>query len=154
MSFLSMAQYFISEELRLELNDVDKLTEERLDEVLDAFMKDFTAGAAEANGWPVGFSAYKVAKAAVNAYTRILVKKQPGLRVKWAHPGFVKTDLNKLAGLLTPEQGASNVVKGGAAACRRYNRQILRSRPGGAVRVMKKARPGTADGRPYVANTY
>jgi (+)-neomenthol dehydrogenase len=109
--FLSTAQYFISEELRQELNDVDKLTEERLDEVLDAFMKDFTAGAAEANGWPVGFSAYKVAKAAVNAYTRMLSKRQPSLRVNCAHPSFVKTDMNKLTDLLRPEQGASNVVK-------------------------------------------
>nr|XP_034604997.1 short-chain dehydrogenase/reductase 2b-like isoform X1 [Setaria viridis] len=107
---LSM-QYFVSEELKHELNDVDTLTEERLDEVLDAFMKDFTAGAAEANGWPVAFSAYKVTKAAVNAYTRILARRHLDLRVNCAHPGFVKTDMNKLAGLLTPEEGARNVVK-------------------------------------------
>ena len=106
---LSM-QYFVSEELKQELKDVGKLSEERLDEVLGAFMEDFTAGAVEARGWPVGFSAYKVAKAAVNAYTRVLARRHPELRVNCAHPGFVKTDMNRLAGLLTPEQGARNVV--------------------------------------------
>ena len=106
---LSM-QYFVSEELKQELNDAGKLSEERLDEVLGAFMEDFTAGAVEARGWPVGFSAYKVAKAAVNAYTRVLARRHPELRVNCAHPGFVKTDMNRLAGLLTPEQGARNVV--------------------------------------------
>ena len=106
---LSM-QYFVSEELKQELKDVGKLSEERLDELLGAFMEDFTAGAVEARGWPVGFSAYKVAKAAVNAYTRVLARRHPELRVNCAHPGFVKTDMNRLAGLLTPEQGARNVV--------------------------------------------
>ncbi|KAK8448640.1 hypothetical protein SEVIR_7G070200v4 [Setaria viridis] len=110
-SVIGQLRYFVSEELKHELNDVDTLTEERLDEVLDAFMKDFTAGAAEANGWPVAFSAYKVTKAAVNAYTRILARRHLDLRVNCAHPGFVKTDMNKLAGLLTPEEGARNVVK-------------------------------------------
>ncbi|CAN6227746.1 unnamed protein product [Urochloa humidicola] len=110
-SVIGQLRYFNSEELKQELNDVDKLSEKRLDEMLSLFMKDFTAGTVGENGWPVGFSAYKVAKAAVNAYTRILARRHPGLRVNCVHPGFVKTDMNKLAGLLTPEQGASNVVK-------------------------------------------
>ncbi|CAN6270539.1 unnamed protein product [Urochloa humidicola] len=110
-SVIGQLRYFNSEELKQELNGVDKLNEKRLDEMLGSFMKDFTAGTVEANGWPVGFSAYKVAKAAVNAYTRILARRHPGLHVNCVHPGFVKTDMNKLAGLLTPEQGASNVVK-------------------------------------------
>ncbi|CAL5017528.1 unnamed protein product [Urochloa decumbens] len=110
-SVIGQLRYFNSEELKQELNDAGRLTEEKLDEILSSFMKDFTAGAVEANGWPVGFSAYKVAKAAMNAYTRILARRHPGLRVNCVHPGFVKTDMNKLAGLLTPEQGAGNVMK-------------------------------------------
>ncbi|KAG2610163.1 (+)-neomenthol dehydrogenase-like [Panicum virgatum] len=109
-SVIGQLRYFVSEELKQELKDVGKLSEERLDELLGAFMEDFTAGAVEARGWPVGFSAYKVAKAAVNAYTRVLARRHPELRVNCAHPGFVKTDMNRLAGLLTPEQGARNVV--------------------------------------------
>ena len=62
-------QHFSSEELKQELNDVEKLTEERLDEVLATFLSDFDAGEAEARGWPAAFAAYKVAKAAMNAYS-------------------------------------------------------------------------------------
>ena len=41
---------------------MEKLTEERLDEVLAVFLRDFEAGAVEARGWPMYCSAYKVAK--------------------------------------------------------------------------------------------
>jgi (+)-neomenthol dehydrogenase len=37
-------QYFRNEELKQELYNVDKLTEERLDELLDMFLKDFAGG--------------------------------------------------------------------------------------------------------------
>lgn len=100
-----------NEELRQELNDVEKLTEERLDEVLAAYLRDFDAGEVGARGWPMDFSAYKVAKVAMNAYTRILARSHPGLRVNCAHPGYVSTDMTVHTGPLTPEQGAANVVK-------------------------------------------
>ncbi|KAF8704011.1 hypothetical protein HU200_031495 [Digitaria exilis] len=102
---------FRNEQLKQELNDVEKLTEGRLDELLAMFLEDFEAGEAEARGWPMYFSAYKVAKAAMNAYSRILARKHPELRINCAHPGYVKTDLTLHSGLLTPEEGASNVVK-------------------------------------------
>ncbi|KAF8702814.1 hypothetical protein HU200_032647 [Digitaria exilis] len=108
--FLRM-QHFRNEELEQELNDVDKLTEERLDELLAMFLKDSEAGEAKARGWPMYFSAYKVAKAAMNAYSRVLARKHPKLRINCVHPGYVKTDLTRHLGLLTPEEGASNVVK-------------------------------------------
>jgi (+)-neomenthol dehydrogenase len=104
-------QHFINEELKQELNDVEKLTEERLDEVLAMFLNDFEAGEVEARGWPSAFAAYKVAKAAMNAYSRVLARRHPALRVNCAHPGYVKTDMTRHSGLLTPEEGASNVVK-------------------------------------------
>ena len=104
-------QLFSNEELKQELNDVVNLTEERLDELLDMFLEDFKAGAVEARGWPATFAAYKVAKAALNAYSRILATKQPALRVNCVHPGYVKTDMTIHSGLLTPEEGASNVMK-------------------------------------------
>ena len=90
---------------------MEKLTEERLDEVLAVFLRDFEAGAVEARGWPIYCSAYKVAKAAMNAYSRILAAKQPALRVNCVHPGYIKTDITLHSGLLTPEEGAGNVVK-------------------------------------------
>ncbi|GFP93031.1 (+)-neomenthol dehydrogenase, partial [Phtheirospermum japonicum] len=62
------------------LKDVDNLTEEKIDEVLDVFLKDFKEGSLEAKGWPKIFSAYIVSKAVMNAYTRILAKKHTGFR--------------------------------------------------------------------------
>ncbi|XP_051194698.1 salutaridine reductase isoform X2 [Lolium perenne] len=100
-----------NEEVRQELNDIDSLTEKRLDELLDKFLKDFEAGALEARGWSTGFAAYKMAKAAMNAYSRILANRYPELRVNCAHPGYAKTDMTMSSGVLTPEEGARNVVK-------------------------------------------
>nr|CAB3485235.1 unnamed protein product [Digitaria exilis] len=110
-SDFGLLSLFRNEQLKQELNDVEKLTEGRLDELLAMFLEDFEAGEAEARGWPMYFSAYKVAKAAMNAYSRILARKHPELRINCAHPGYVKTDLTLHSGLLTPEEGASNVVK-------------------------------------------
>uniref|UniRef100_A0A0E0H3I1 Uncharacterized protein n=1 Tax=Oryza nivara TaxID=4536 RepID=A0A0E0H3I1_ORYNI len=103
-------QFFTNEELKRELNDTDSLSEERLDELLGMFVRDFEAGAVAERGWPTEFSAYKVAKAAMSAYARILARKRPALRVNCVDPGYVKTDLTRNSGLLTPEEGASRVV--------------------------------------------
>ncbi|KAF8702812.1 hypothetical protein HU200_032644 [Digitaria exilis] len=99
-------------QLRRELNDIDNLTKERLDELLDMFLKDFEADKVDSRGWPKYFSAYKVAKASMNAYSRILAREHPELRVNCVHPGYVRTDMTIHSGLLTPEEGASRVVTG------------------------------------------
>ncbi|KAF7010016.1 hypothetical protein CFC21_024490 [Triticum aestivum] len=109
-SNFGLLSFFRNEELKQELNDVDNLTEEGLDELLAMFLKDFESGGAEARGWPAEFSAYKVAKAAMNAYSRILAKRHPELRVNCAHPGYVKTDITRNSGILTPEEGARNIT--------------------------------------------
>ncbi|TVU15090.1 hypothetical protein EJB05_38592, partial [Eragrostis curvula] len=110
-SGFGLLRYFISEGLKQELNDADNLTEERLDELLQTFLEDFEADALEVRGWPREFSSYKVAKAAMNAYSRVLARRYPLLRINCAHPGYVKTDMTRNSGLLTPQEGASNVVK-------------------------------------------
>ncbi|TVU15101.1 hypothetical protein EJB05_38603 [Eragrostis curvula] len=111
-SGFGLLRNFNSEELRKEFDDVDNLTERRLDELLDLFLEDFKVNLVEAHGWPTGgSSAYKVAKAALNAYTRILAKKYPALRINCLTPGYVKTDISMHMGVLTPEEGASNPVK-------------------------------------------
>ena len=104
-------QFFRNEELKQELNDVGSLTEERLDELLAMFLTDFEAGKVDARGWPAAFTAYKVAKAALNAYSRILAAKQTALRVNCVHPGYIKTDMTIHSGLLTPEEGGRRVVE-------------------------------------------
>lgn len=108
---MHMMQLFGSEELKQELNNVENLTEERLDALLTKFLTDYETGALESQGWPVAFSAYKVAKAAMNAYSRILARRQPELRVNCSHPGFVKTDFAMNSGVLSPEEGAANVTR-------------------------------------------
>ncbi|KAF7002598.1 hypothetical protein CFC21_018070 [Triticum aestivum] len=109
---LLRALNFNSEELKKEFDDIDNLTEKRLEELLDLFLEDFNANLIEAHGWPTGgSSAYKVAKAALNAYTRILAKRFPAMRINCLTPGFVKSDMSMHMGELTLEEGASNLVK-------------------------------------------
>ncbi|XP_051202871.1 salutaridine reductase isoform X2 [Lolium perenne] len=110
-NYYGTKQQFRNEELTQELNDIDQLTEKRLDELLDMFLKDFEAGRVQVRGWPAEFPAYKVAKAAMNAYSRILARRHPALCVNCADPGFTSTDMTLNTGLLTPEEGARNIVK-------------------------------------------
>ncbi|KAK4411353.1 (+)-neomenthol dehydrogenase [Sesamum angolense] len=93
------------------LNDAENLTEERIDQVLNEFLKDFKEGSQEAKGWPKYFGAYIVSKAALNAYTRILAKKYPSFRINSVCPGYVKTDINFNTGYLTVEEGGESLVR-------------------------------------------
>ncbi|KAJ9681564.1 hypothetical protein PVL29_020436 [Vitis rotundifolia] len=92
------------------LSDAQNLTEERVDEVLKEFLKDFKEGLLEAHSWPSFLSAYIVSKAALNAYTRILARKYPTFCINCVCPGFVKTDMNYNNGILTVEEGAESPV--------------------------------------------
>ncbi|XP_059636092.1 (+)-neomenthol dehydrogenase-like [Cornus florida] len=104
------------------LSDVENLIEERVDEVLNMFLKDFKESI-ETKGWPAFLSAGKISKAALNAYTRILAKKYPTFCINCVCPGFVKTDINCNTGILTVEEGAEIPVKlsllphGGPSGC-------------------------------------
>jgi (+)-neomenthol dehydrogenase len=92
-------------------DDVENLTEERIDKVLIDFIKDFKEGSVENKGWPTIMSAYIVSKAALNSYTRILAKKYPNMCINCVCPGYVKTDFTKNTGLLRVDQGAASVVR-------------------------------------------
>ncbi|KAL7158663.1 hypothetical protein ABFS83_02G159300 [Erythranthe nasuta] len=93
------------------LNDAEKLTEERIDEVLNMFLKDLKDGVLEGKGWPELFAAYILSKAAMNAHTRILAKKYPSFRINCVCPGYVKTEINYSTGALSAEEGAESPVK-------------------------------------------
>ncbi|XVE77094.1 hypothetical protein DITRI_Ditri13aG0034600 [Diplodiscus trichospermus] len=93
------------------LSDGENLTEEKVDEVLSEYMKDFKEGSLEAKGWPAFMSTYILSKAAMNAYTRILAKKYPDFCINCVCPGFVKTDINYNCGILTVEEGAESPVR-------------------------------------------
>lgn len=108
-SGLGQIKFIPSDEIKKVLSD-DGLTEERLFELSNCFLKDFKEGRLEAVGWPTFTAAYKVSKALVNAYTRILAKKNPSLCINCVGPGFTKTDLNLHTGFLTTEEAAKGPV--------------------------------------------
>ncbi|MBA0674676.1 hypothetical protein Goari_016259 [Gossypium aridum] len=56
------------ESIRNELGDIENLTEEKLDGILQIFLKDFKDNALEANGWPLMLPAYSMSKVVLNAY--------------------------------------------------------------------------------------
>ncbi|CAI9102342.1 OLC1v1000598C1 [Oldenlandia corymbosa var. corymbosa] len=74
-------------------------------------LKDFKVGSLESKGWPVVIDGYIIAKAALNAYTRIVAKKHPNMKVNSVCPGFVKTDINFHTGKLSVEEGAQSIVR-------------------------------------------
>ncbi|XP_021279592.1 (+)-neomenthol dehydrogenase-like [Herrania umbratica] len=112
-SYLGVLQLMSNEWVKGVLNDVESLTEERVEEVLNEFLKDFKEGRMKSNGWPtyIGLTAYSVSKAALNAYTRVLAKKYPSFWVSCVAPGFAKTDITGGTGYLTAAEGAQNVVR-------------------------------------------
>ncbi|KAI3888833.1 hypothetical protein MKX03_002365 [Papaver bracteatum] len=109
-SVYGQLKFISSETIKEELRNVDCLTVEKLDELMQKFLKDFKDGMLETNGWLVLVCAYKVSKAAINAYTRILARKFPSFRVNAVHPGLVKTDISFHQGNLTPDEGAKAPV--------------------------------------------
>ncbi|KAK7815440.1 (+)-neomenthol dehydrogenase [Quercus suber] len=71
---LGLDEFISNENARKKLEDVDGLTEEKVDEVVEGFLEDVKENSIEVKGWPINFSAYFVSKAALNAYTRVLAK--------------------------------------------------------------------------------
>ena len=68
-------QLISNENAKKELGDVDDLTEEKVDKVVEGFLEDVKENLIETKGWPINISAYMVSKAALNAYTRVLARK-------------------------------------------------------------------------------
>nr|QPI35670.1 isopiperitenone reductase [Mentha canadensis] len=105
------------------LGDEDRLTEERVDEVVEVFLKDIKDGKLEENQWPPHFAAERVSKAALNAYTKIAAKKYPSFRINAICPGYAKTDITFHAGPLSVSEAAQVPVKlallpdGGPSGC-------------------------------------
>lgn len=100
-----------SEDLRNELGDVQTLTEDKLDTIVERFKHDLKENALEAGGWSLMLPAYSISKCALNAYTRVLAKKYPNMYINCVHPGYVNTDINWHTGVLPTEEGARGPVK-------------------------------------------
>ncbi|CAN6568054.1 unnamed protein product [Malus baccata var. baccata] len=93
------------------LSDAEIITEERIEAVLSEFLDDYKHDLLETKGWSHIFPAYKVSKAALNAYTRILAKKYPNFCINCGSPGLVKTDMSFNLGVLTIDEGAESIVR-------------------------------------------
>ncbi|KAK1438365.1 hypothetical protein QVD17_04173 [Tagetes erecta] len=102
--------WFPNEELKQELHDIENLTEERIDEVIQCFLKDFKVAKLRENRWPLTCSAIKVSKAALNAYTRLMARKFQNILINAVNPGYVVTDMSSQTGILTVEEGAKGLL--------------------------------------------
>ncbi|XP_062030613.1 (+)-neomenthol dehydrogenase-like [Rosa rugosa] len=100
-----------NEKAKKELGDVDNLTEEKVDKLVEEFLEDVKQDSIKSKGWPLDISAYIVSKAALNAYTRVMAKKYPHIAINAVGPGYTKTDLNNNTGILTVEEAALGPVK-------------------------------------------
>ncbi|KAK7830418.1 salutaridine reductase [Quercus suber] len=99
-----------NENVRKVLGDVDGLTEEKVDKLVEGFLEEVKENVVETNNWPANYSAYFISKAALNAYTRILARMYPKILINAANPGYISTDLNNNTGSLTVEDGAKGPV--------------------------------------------
>ncbi|PKI60902.1 hypothetical protein CRG98_018705 [Punica granatum] len=109
-SYLGLLQHIPGKQIRDELGDIENLTKDRIKDILKDFIEDFRQGQLEAKGWPENISAYKMSKAALIAYTRLLAKEFPSVLVNGVCPGFVKTDINGNNGVLSAQEGAESPV--------------------------------------------
>ncbi|CAI9279106.1 unnamed protein product [Lactuca saligna] len=98
--------YLHNEKLKEELRDMQNVSEERIEEIIQWFLRDFKASKLQENGWPLTVSAYKVSKVVLNAYTRVLAKKFRNFIINCVHPGYVETDMTIHTGFLKVEEGA------------------------------------------------
>ncbi|XP_059315022.1 short-chain dehydrogenase/reductase 2b-like isoform X2 [Lycium ferocissimum] len=112
-----------NEERRKELGDIENLTEDKLDKILQKFLHDLKQDALEVNGWQMMLPAYSISKVSLNAYTRILARRYPKMCSNCVHPGYVNTDINWHTGTMPVEEGAEGPVMlallpdGGPSGC-------------------------------------
>ncbi|KAM5573554.1 salutaridine reductase [Rosa sericea] len=110
-SALGQLRVIANEKAKKELGDVNNLTEEKVDKLVEEFLEDVRQDLIESKGWPLNMSSYIVSKAALNAYTRVLAKKYPEIATNAVSPGFTKTDINQNTGINTVEEAAEGPVK-------------------------------------------
>lgn len=112
-STLGQLERLANVSLRAEMRNVDNLTEERVDEIVNQYLEDVRERRVKKKGWP---KAYYVSKIALNAYTRVLSKSfqdqadRQSIYVNCSTPGYCKTDMTGNTGIYTAEQGAETPV--------------------------------------------
>jgi len=78
-----------------------------IDELRQEFISAIRDNAVESRGWPR--STYKVSKALVNAYVRVVTRERPKVFFAAVCPGWVKTRMAP-GGQLTPAEGADTPI--------------------------------------------
>ncbi|XP_015888560.2 (+)-neomenthol dehydrogenase [Ziziphus jujuba] len=102
--------------IRQQLSDIDSLTEETIDQIVNSFVQQAEDGTWESGGWPQTFTDYSLSKLAVNAYTRVMAKvlsERPEgqkIYINCYCPGWVKTAMTGFAGNISAEEGADTAV--------------------------------------------
>lgn len=92
-------------------SDEENLTEEGIDKVVQEFLKNFEEGRLEEKYWPLHISAYKVSKASLNAYTKLMARKHEAMYINSVCPGYTRTELTHNLGSLSDVEGAEAPVK-------------------------------------------
>ncbi|KAG6400586.1 hypothetical protein SASPL_137427 [Salvia splendens] len=110
-SILGHLRLLQNERAKAVLGNEAGLTEESVDEVVREFLSDFKEGRLEESKWPSHGAAYKVSKAALNGYTKVLAKKHTDFIINSLCPGFARTDLTGNLGAISAEDAAQRVVK-------------------------------------------
>ena len=110
-SAVGMLKFLKNESIAAQLNS-PQLTRERLDEIAHKYVEDLKNGCDEINGWPLKGFAYTSSKILLSALTFLQQRQMSEKKVAVfaVHPGYVKTDLTRNRGFLTPEQGAGSIV--------------------------------------------
>lgn len=111
-----LLQNLENETLRMQLDDVENLSEETIDGFIDMYLNDEKSGEIEGKGWPPRLKAYMVSKIALNAYTRLLArdlqKHDHKVYVNCLHPGtLVKTDMTGQEGDMSAAEAAAYVAR-------------------------------------------
>ncbi|MED6125678.1 hypothetical protein PIB30_070902 [Stylosanthes scabra] len=90
-----------------EMLEREELEEEEIEEMVKRFLEDVKNGRWENEGWPLHWTDYSVSKLALNAYSRVLAKRQIRLSVNCFCPGFTQTSMTRGKGTHTADHAAS-----------------------------------------------
>ncbi|XP_047982653.1 (-)-isopiperitenone reductase-like [Salvia hispanica] len=93
------------------LSSKEGLSEERVDEVVQEFLNDLKENKVKEKQWPPHLAAYKVSKAALNAYTWVAAQRHPRFLINAVCPGFARTDITYNHGPLSEAEAAEAPVK-------------------------------------------
>ncbi|XP_068662146.1 (+)-neomenthol dehydrogenase-like [Aristolochia californica] len=104
-SRLGLLNKVTNQSVRKMLLDEERLSEEKIDGMVDQFLSDVQSGKWQEGGWPKVWTDYAVSKLALNAYTRLLAKQQQGrgISVNCFCPGFTKTAMTNGQGNYTTD---------------------------------------------------